>query len=112
MARMYHSNYSNLIPVSTHYAPQEPNIYCPVCRIEYPQSQTDSHIMRHTIQNVKFAEKREDDHAVSTQYSKNSFTYPLIEPLEFSTSELTPVNRRNILKFERQEKNKRVPRVI
>ena len=77
-------------------------IYCPVCRVEYPQSQTDNHILKHTIRDVKFVEKKEEEMPVSTQHSKNSFIYPMIEPLEFSTGEMSQVKRRNIVKFERQ----------
>ena len=86
VSRVVYSQYRGTAPVYSGYAPPEPMIYCPVCRVEYPQSQTDNHILKHTIQNVRFAEKKEEEVVVSTQHSKNSFIYPMVEPLEFSTS--------------------------
>ena len=77
--------YSSYQPTPRYSYIPEPMIYCPVCKVEYPQSQTDSHILKHTIQNVKFADRKEEEVAVSTQYSKDNFTYPLVEPLEFSS---------------------------
>ena len=55
MSRIVRSTYSGTVAAPVRYMAPEPNVYCPVCRMEYPQSQTDNHILRHTIQNVKFA---------------------------------------------------------
>lgn len=112
MSRVVQSRYVNSVAYPVQYAPAEPNIYCPVCRVDYPQSQTNNHILKHTMQNVKYVDQKEEDVGASTQYSRNTFNYPMIEPLEFNTSEMVQVNRRNILKFEKQEKNKRPQRVI
>ena len=80
MSRIIQSRYTGSVAAPIVYAP-EPMIYCPVCRVEYPQSQTDNHILKHTIQNVRFAEKKEEEVVVSTQYSKDSYIYPMVEPL-------------------------------
>lgn len=81
MSRIVRSSHYGSVPIPVVYAPPEPHIYCPVCHIEYPQSQTDSHIMRHTIQSVRFASKKEEQVSVSTQPSKHTFIYPMVEPL-------------------------------
>jgi len=64
------------------------------------------------MQTSKLNYKKEEEVAVSTQHSKNTFIYPMIEPLEFSTSELLQVNKRDTFKIDKKEKNKKAPRVI
>jgi len=52
--RMYGS-----VPAPIYYAPPpEASVYCPVCKVEYPQSQTDSHILKHTMRNVVYADRK------------------------------------------------------
>lgn len=111
MSRVVRSSHYGTVPVPLNYA-QEPSIYCPVCHMDYPQSQTDSHIMRHTIQNVRFSSKKEEQVSVSTQPSKLTFAYPMVEPLEFNTNDLSRVSGKDRVNFRREEKNKKVSKVI
>lgn len=47
------------VPAPIYYAPPpEASVYCPVCKVEYPQSQTDSHILKHTMRNVVYADRK------------------------------------------------------
>lgn len=71
-----------------------------MCHVEYPQSQTETHILKHTIQPSKIAVKKEEEPPVSTNRSKNMFIYPMIEPLEFSTTDLIQVSRRDTFKLD------------
>lgn len=81
--------------------------------MECPQSQTDSHILKHTIQNVRFSSKKEEQISVSTQPSKQAFVYPMVEPLEFHTNDFSRVSSgKNQVNFRREEKNKKVSKVI
>ena len=58
MSRIVQSNYNGSVFYGTRTVVPEPHVYCPVCRIDYPQSQTDAHILRHTIQNLKYEDKK------------------------------------------------------
>jgi hypothetical protein len=80
--------------------------------MEYPQSQTDSHILKHTIQSVRFSSKKEEQVSVSTQPSRQTFTYPMVEPLEFHTSDLSRVSGKDRFNFTKEEKNKKVQKVV
>jgi len=81
MSRIVQSNSRFIIPQPVPIMVQEQYIYCPARHVEYPQSQTDNHIRRHAISNSKAIYKREEEVAVSTQHSKNTFMYPMVEPL-------------------------------
>jgi hypothetical protein len=58
MARMVQSQprfYGNA-PGPVYYTPPpEASVWCPVCKVEYPQSQTDAHILKHTMRNIVYA---------------------------------------------------------
>ena len=47
------------VPAPIQYAPiPEAVVWCPVCRVEYPQSQTDNHILKHTMRTVVYADRK------------------------------------------------------
>jgi hypothetical protein len=78
MSRIVPSNSRFIVPQYLPIIVKEQYIYCPVCHVEYPQSQTDNHIRQHIIQHPKATYKREEEVAISTQHSKNTFIYPMV----------------------------------
>ena len=50
------SRFYGSVPTPIYYAPPpETTVWCPVCKVEYPQSQTEAHILKHTMRNIVFA---------------------------------------------------------
>lgn len=58
MSRVVRSGQYGSVVMPYNVYPTETFVYCPVCKADYPQSQTESHIMRHTIQKVVFSSKK------------------------------------------------------
>jgi hypothetical protein len=58
MSRVFNQSYRVPVSYPVTVTAQEPHIYCPVCRVDYPQSQTDNHILRHTMHNPKMNYKK------------------------------------------------------
>ena len=58
MSRITQVSYRGPVSHPVAITVQEPSIYCPVCHIDYPQSQIDNHILRHTIQTSKVNYKK------------------------------------------------------
>lgn len=124
MSRLVRSNYSTRIQPTTHYQPTETIIYCPVCNMDYPQSQTDNHILRHTIQNVVFASSAkkeeapfspptEEEEPIYIQHPKSNYKSTSSKPLDATKDlTLTQINKKIFLNYSKHEKNKKDAKVV
>lgn len=93
---------------------QPQRVYCPVCCAEYSSEQAEAHIQKH-LSPAKLSlsaahslsAKLSQNPTASTQGAPHATVYPMVEPLEFWTHELTQVALRDSYHIDHQEVNRK-----
>lgn len=89
-------------------------VYCPVCNYDYLNSQAYEHLQKHQLTESYYFNNDKDlaTTMVSSRPTPSRTMYPLVEPLEFYTTELYDAKHRDTFIVEKEENNKQDQKVV